>query len=80
MNESGTVSYKIQRFTSIIEAKEFANITSVGYTKLSMTSNDSALRNYVKAARHEPKVSVFFIKLQYSLPEEELIMCNLMTC
>ena len=42
-----------------------------------MTSNDSALRNYVKAARHEPKVSVFFIKLQYSLPEEELIMLQL---
>ena len=73
-NESGTVSYKIQRFNSITEAKEFTNISSVGYTKLSMASNDSVQRYYVKAARHEPKVSVLFIKLQYSPPEEDLIV------
>jgi len=41
-----------------------------------MASNDSALRDYVKAAKHEPKVSVLFIKLQYSLPEEELIVAT----
>ena len=73
-SESGTVSYKIQRFNSVTEAKEFTNFSSVGYTKLSMASNDSVQRIYIKAARHEPKVSALFIKLQYSSPKEDLIV------
>jgi hypothetical protein len=73
-NESGTVSYKIQRFSSITEAKEFTNISSIGYTKMSITSNDSVKRNYVKAAKHEPKVLVLLTTLQYSPPEEDLIV------
>ncbi len=73
-NESGTVSYVIQRFNSITEANKFTNNSSVGYTKLPMASNDLLLRNYVKAAKHEPKVSVLLIKFQYSPPEENLIV------
>ena len=75
-NERGLIFYKLQRFSSINEAKEFADSSSGGYTKPSITSNNSLLSNYVKAARHEPKVSVLFITLQYSRPEEELIVAT----
>ena len=39
-----------------------------------MASNDSVQHIYIKAARHEPKVSALFIKLQYSSPKEDLII------
>jgi hypothetical protein len=73
-NETGTVSYKIQRFNSITEADKFTNDSSADYTKLQIASNDSLLRNYVKAAKHEPKVSALLIKFEYSPPEENLIV------
>ena len=75
-NERGPVLYKTQRFSSINEAKEFADSSSEGYSKPSITSNNLLLSNYVKAARHEPKVSVLFITLQCSRPEEELIVAT----
>ncbi len=73
-NETGTVSYIIQRFNSIAEADKFTNDSSAGYTKLQIASNDLLLRNYVKAAKHEPKVSTLLIKFEYSPPEENLIV------
>jgi hypothetical protein len=73
-NESGTVSYIIQRFNSITEANKFTNNSSADYTKLQIASNDLLLRNYVKAAKHEPRVSALLIKFQYAPPEENLIV------
>ncbi len=73
-NETGTVSYKIQRFNSIPEADKFTNDSSADYTKLQIASNDSLLRDYVKAVKHESKVSALLIKFEYFPPEENLIV------
>jgi hypothetical protein len=73
-NESGTVSYKIKRFNSITEANKFTDNSSAGFTKLPIALNDLLLRNYVKAAKREPRVSVLLVKFQYSPPEENLLV------
>jgi hypothetical protein len=73
-NETGTVSYKIQRFNSITDADKFTNDSSTDYTKLQIASNDTLLRNYVKAAKHEPKVSTLLVKFEYAPLEENLIV------